>query len=250
MGLNTLEKATVKLRWLQLRRHVLGHLPRWHAILDPTELSRADRFVFAADRESFVAAHALARSMLSEVTGRPPASWRFATGAFGKPAVLSDGFPIGLGFNISHTQGFVACALAHEDVGVDVEASDRPIELDIAERFFAREEVEVLNALPAAQRRRAFFRFWTLKEAFIKATGEGLHRPLDSFSFTLDPVRIAFHPERRSLPHREDPAEWHFAEYCPIPDRPVALAVRHTSARPLHLDACPATAEEIAPHGK
>jgi len=242
-----LEKATVQLRWLQVRQDDLGHVPRWRAVLDATELARADRFVFAADRESFIAAHALVRSMLSEATGRPPASWRFAAGPFGKPAVHADGFPITLGFNISHTRGFVACALAHEDVGVDVEAADRPIELEIADRFFAPEEVGVLNALPAAQRQSAFFRFWTLKEAFIKATGEGLHRPLDSFSFTLNPVRIAFHPERRSLPHREDPAEWNFAEYCPIPDRPVALAVRRTSAGSPHLDAGSAMAEEIAP---
>lgn len=249
MQLNPLEKATVRLRWLQLQPGDLSHLPRWQAILDPTELARANRFVFVADRESFVAAHALARSMLGEATGRSPVSWRFTTGAFGKPAVPADDFPSPPRFNISHTRGFVACALAHHDVGVDVEASDRPIELDIAERFFAPEEVAILNALPTAQKRSTFFRFWTLKEAFIKATGEGLDRPLDSFSFSLDPIRIAFHPERQRRPHREDPVEWHFAEYCPIPDRPVALAVRHTSARPLHLDACSAKAQEIAPRG-
>jgi 4'-phosphopantetheinyl transferase len=92
-----------------------------------------------------------------------------------------------------------------------------------------------------------FFRFWTLKEAFIKATGEGLTRPLDSFSFILDPVQIVFHPEREGAPRHDDPAAWQFAECRPAPDRPLTLATQRTRLRPLRLDARAARPEEVAP---
>jgi 4'-phosphopantetheinyl transferase len=141
----------------------------------------------------------------------------------------------------------VACAVARHEVGVDVEASNRRVDFSIADRFFAPEEARVVKSMAPDERSRIFFRFWTLKEAFIKATGEGLSRPLDSFSFTLEPVRITFHPEREQTPHRDDPSEWHFAECSPASDRMLALAVRLTGRRRLRLDVCEARPDEIAP---
>ena len=94
-----------------------------------------------------------------------------------------------------------------------------------------------------------FFRFWPLKEAFIKATGEGLSRPLDSFSFSFEPVRIAFHPERNNRPGRDDPAEWRFWEWYLANDCVAALAVRSrsTDMSAIRLDAGPARATDIGP---
>jgi 4'-phosphopantetheinyl transferase len=165
-------------------------------MLDDNERRRADGFHFAVDREAFTAAHALTRAMLSEVTGKPTAAWRFAEGEYGRPELASCCAIDGLRFNISHTRGLVTCAVAYRDVGVDVESADRAVDLDLADTVFAPEEALVLKSAPPALQRDLFFRLWTLKEAFIKATGEGLNRPLGSFSFTLGPVRIRLHPER------------------------------------------------------
>jgi 4'-phosphopantetheinyl transferase len=148
---------------------------------------------------------------------------------------------------MSHTWGFVACAMARDEVGVDVEASDRMTDFDIADRLFAPEDAQLVKSAPPEERACTFFRFWTLKEAFIKATGEGLRRPLDSFSFMFDPVRIVFHPEREGAPRQDDPAAWQFAECRPARSRPLALAVRRTRLRPLRLDARAARPEEVAP---
>jgi 4'-phosphopantetheinyl transferase len=78
--------------------------------------------------------------------------------------------------------------------------------------------------------RTTFFRLWTLKEAFIKATGEGLSRPLDSFSFALDPVSITFDPA-----DADDPTRWQFVEQRPTPRHLLALAVRDATGRPVKL---------------
>lgn len=241
-----LDADTIRVRWLPVPADA-SHLARWRAMLDDEELGRADRFLFDEDRHTFTAAHALARAVLSEATGHPTDHWRYEKAPFGKPALHPGCAVGGLRFNISHTRGMVACALGWRDeLGVDVEAADRRTDFRIADRFFAPEEARVVTVAAPEERARLFFRFWTLKEAFIKATGEGLRRPLDSFSFRLDPVRIAFHPEREDTPRRDDPAAWQFAEMLAAPERPVALAVRRPAARPIRLDAGPVRAEDVA----
>ena len=240
-----LDPTTVRVRWLVVEVAETPYLTRWRSMLDREELNRADRYRFAADRATYVAAHVLARFMLSEVTGISTRAWRFVTGEFGKPALAADFREWNLHFNISHTRGLVACAIARHEVGVDVERSDRTIDLDIARRYFAPEEVRILHSLPKPQQIDTFFRFWSLKEAFIKATGEGLSRPLDSFSFAFEPARVAFHAERNNRPGCDDPAEWRFWEWHPANDCVAALAIRSTHASSIWVDAGPARAADI-----
>jgi 4'-phosphopantetheinyl transferase len=237
----------MRVRWLRVGDGDTVHLSRWRAMLDDDERAQADRYRFASDRNVHIAAHALTRAMLSEATGLPTLTWLYAKAAFGKPRLASDFGDGGLRFNLSHTHGLVACAIARDEVGVDVEMADRRADYNIADRFFAPEEAQVVKSASPRDRADVFFRFWTLKEAFIKATGEGLRRPLDSFSFRLDPVRIAFHPEREETPSRDDPDAWQFAEYGPAPDRLLALAVRPAGGSPLQLDARAALPAEVAP---
>jgi 4'-phosphopantetheinyl transferase len=242
-----LDLDTVRVRWLAVGASDAVHLSRWRGMLDAGELARADRYHFSSDRNTFTGAHALARTMLSNATGLPTATWRYVTGEFGKPALAVHCARAGLRFSISHTRGLVACAIARVEVGVDVEASDRQTDLDIADSVLAPEEAQVVKSALPEERACMFFRFWTLKEAFIKATGEGLRRPLDSFSFKFDPVRIMFHPEREDTPRRDNPATWQFAESNPAPDRPLALAICQTTPRPLRVDAREARPEDVVP---
>ncbi len=216
-------------------------------MLDDEEIARADRFRFAADRASFTAAHALLRVMLSEATGLPIGVWRYTAGRFGKPALAPGCGDVRLRFNISHTPGFVACAVAEEEVGIDVEAADRRVDLALADTAFAPEEAALLRSAPAAEQPGLFLRFWTLKEAFIKATGEGLARPLASFSFQLDPVRIRFHHDRHDATRRDHPDRWQFTEMQPE-GALVALAVERPVDEPVRFDARAARSDEIG-HG-
>ena len=218
---------------------------QWRACLSEAELATADRFHFEVDRSTYLAAHWLLRNALTAVAGLPPQDWCFTVRAHGKPGVDARlGLP-DLQFNLSHTRGFVACAVstAHE-VGIDVEAASRNPDLEVADRFFSPNEVAILRAMPPARQPETFLRFWTLKEALIKATGEGLHRGLDSFSFALDPVSIRFHPD-----DSDAPALWSFIEHRPTPGHLLALAVRHTRLRPARIAMAQVEAEHALTRG-
>jgi 4'-phosphopantetheinyl transferase len=172
-------------------RDVVPLLP----LLDGDEKARMARFVHARNRIEFAAAHGLTRLALGRALSVPPASLAFAEGPNSKPSALHGGRPAPVSFNLSHANGMVGVAvLARPDVpvGFDLERFDRRIELDIADRYFRPEEVGWLSTLALDERPRGFLRLWTLREALIKATGEGLSRELDSFWFDVFPPRLHF----------------------------------------------------------
>jgi 4'-phosphopantetheinyl transferase len=203
--------------WLDTEAAQPSDVQRWLRTLDREERERAARFLIEADRREFIAAHALLRAMLTYYLDLPPLAWRFLVDANGKPSIDPNIGAPEIEFNISHTRGLVAVALAsHGAIGVDVEEINHSrADLAIAEAYFAGSEVEILRRAPPSERAHCFFRLWTLKEAYIKAIGKGLSAPLDSFAFTFQPIRIAFLPgsENRA-------ANWHFA-ILPASDRHV-----------------------------
>jgi 4'-phosphopantetheinyl transferase len=193
--------------------------------LSPTEVARADRFVHQSDRHTFTLAHALVRATLSEHAATPPGDWQFDANAHGCPSVVAEqaGAPI-LQFNLSHTDGLVVVAVTRgHRLGVDVERVDRVVHAGVAERHFAPAEVRALRALPEVEQPRAFFDYWTLKEAYIKARGLGLALPLDAFAFTLAPPSP---PSIRFVDGFDDtPARWQFWQAWPTSSHRLSLAV-------------------------
>lgn len=170
----------------------------WAGLLDAPERARAARFAFPHSRIAFIAAHALARAALAGATGAPPAAFTFAAGAHGKPAALLHGSPAGPAFNLSHTHGLVGVALAAipgVQLGFDLEPIDRRAPIEVARRYFTATEIAWLEGLAPSARAEGFFRLWTLKEAFLKATGKGLTQDLASFWFAVEPPVIGFAPE-------------------------------------------------------
>lgn len=94
----------------------------------------------------------------------------------------------GLYFNLSHSRLKVMCVLGSIPVGCDIEYIKKANE-GIAKRFFSAKDNEMLDAakeLGEKEYRESFFRLWTLKESYIKCTGQGLKCPMDSFSFIYD----------------------------------------------------------------
>lgn len=202
----------------------------WHnlaTMLGDEERGRMDKFRFAKDRQAYLTAHVLVRTVLSKYEDRTPGEWKFTTNAYGRPDVDPD-LDSRLNFNLSHTDGLVACAVTTDhQVGVDVEASDRALEVeDVVDRYLSPEEMSVLRSLPQDQRRLRFFTYWTLKEAYIKARGLGLSIPLDQFTVkvTADtPITIAFGREMV-----DDAALWRFHSSWPTDRHSLGVAVKTT----------------------
>jgi 4'-phosphopantetheinyl transferase len=179
----------------------------WAVVLDETERDKASRFVFPRNRVEYAAAHVLVRRALAVATGHPPAAFRFEAGAHGKPTAYVGGASAGVHFNLSHTKGLVAVAAAPFEHGLDVEPISRVVRSDIAEHYFCPREIAWLNSLPYPRQGEGFLRLWTLKEAFIKATGLGLSQGLDTFSFDVFPPAIRFEADIA-----DDPAYWTFEQ--------------------------------------
>lgn len=193
----------------------------WADRLDAAEQARAARFRQAADRDAYIAAHALLRALVATVPGAPPpGEWRMAAEPGGRPVVPG----LGLGVSLSHTGGMVACAVGPAETGVDVEALDRAVAPEaLAPACLTPTETAALLGLPPAARPERFLRLWTLKEAVAKAMGEGLSRDLTRLGFRLDPPRVA---------EGAVAEEWMLAQLWPDARHVVALAVRHDAGRP------------------
>jgi 4'-phosphopantetheinyl transferase len=177
-----------------------GEVHIWYVNLDPPaervealgrslsqdEHDRANRFRFDRHRRQYVVGRGALRSLLAGYTGTRPELVRFTYGPRGKPFLEGSG---DLYFNLSNSDeralvGFVR----GREIGVDIEyLKPMPDCEQIAERFFSESERVVLRGIPKESKEEAFFNCWTRKEAYLKAVGEGLAAPLDSFDVTLAP---------------------------------------------------------------
>jgi 4'-phosphopantetheinyl transferase len=235
-------------------------LERLAQMLSADERAKAERFYFERDRKRFIVSQGLLRTILSRYLTIEPNQLQFCYGRRGKPA-LAQMFGGGtLRFNMSHSHGLALYAIARDrKIGVDLERI-RPI-LDaeqIAERFFSAQENAIFCVLPPSQKLKAFFNCWTRKEAYLKATGDGLARPLDQFNVSLAPGESA-----RLLHVEGDPQEaarWSLQALTPAPGYVAALAVEGHGWRlacwqwPEYMDAvadalgCPPQAGESPAH--
>lgn len=195
------------------------------ASLSNEERDRAARFGSEMLRDRYVAGRGLLRQWLSRHVGRAAGSITIDYGVAGKPIVREDP---PLYFNVSHSGDLFACAITRAgEVGIDVE-QHRPIDdfEDIARRFFSAPEVEALTQVQRSDRLAAFYQCWTRKEAFLKATGEGFSRPLDTFAVSLGPSV----PARLVWLSGGDPAEWTLHSFQPTPAASGAVAIFGSAA--------------------
>jgi 4'-phosphopantetheinyl transferase len=206
-------------------REDVGHL---RGLLGAGERARADRFRFEIHRSRYIVGRGVLRVLLGRYLGVAPADVRFAYGAYDKPYLTSPE----PWFNVSHSDATALYAFTNAaEVGIDVELDDADFARErIAERFFSPAEVAVLRSLPESEQARAFLTCWTRKEAFIKARGDGLSLPLDSFDVTLGPAAPA--ALLRAAWSSEEPGRWCLQD---LSDRSAgyiaALAIRSKGVR-------------------
>ncbi len=214
--------------WAAIPTHVRQpeHVRRCWELLDEEERARHERFVYTEHRHQFLVSHALVRTVLSRYAEVHPGDWTFTRNEFGRPDVeVPPGQPP-LRINLSHTRGWLACAVTLDrEVGVDVEEIRHELDVhQLAHRYFSASEAEELLTLPPSQQRQRFFDLWTLKEAYLKARGIGLALGLGDFSFHREEprqIRVAF-----GAAIGDDPRTWQFALFEPSRNHRLAVAVR------------------------
>ena len=155
------------------------------ALLSKDELERARRFHFAHHANDFVANRARLRILLGSYLQRHPEELVFTYTEQGKPELSSESGQ--LSFNLSHTDGMALLAVSkHGRIGVDIEKMSSQSDcLELARSYFSKAELDALSALDSREQQAAFYRCWTRKEAFLKALGEGLSRPLSEFTVSI-----------------------------------------------------------------
>lgn len=163
------------------------------ATLSQDERIRASGFAFERDRNRFIAARSALRSILAAWVGIPAEELEFEYGTRLKPALAPWCRVADLRFNLSHSKGCALVALTHgHEIGVDVEQARHIDDAHaIVTREFSDGDRAAFEALPLEERSEAFIHAWVRKEAFLKATGEGLHRSLADIEVTFAPHEAA-----------------------------------------------------------
>jgi 4'-phosphopantetheinyl transferase len=194
--------------------------------LSPEERQRAARFRFDRHRNRFIAGRGLLREILSGYLNARPSELEFCYGLNGKPHLGGHWCDHSLQFNLAHSEDLALFAVTSQGaVGIDVEhirvLKDAE---ELVERFFSVAEASALKMLPDSVRPAAFFNLWTRKEAWLKATGEGignlLHRVEVSF-LPNTPARLEQLPADLG-----DSTVWSLHDLTPAVGFAAALAVR------------------------
>ncbi|MDQ8728106.1 4'-phosphopantetheinyl transferase superfamily protein [Bradyrhizobium sp. LHD-71] len=179
------------------------NLERSATILDAQERERLARFRHIDDRCSYLAAHAGTRFILASIVDRSPDALQFRPSQHGKPMLLDS--PMEIDFSLSHARGVVAVTASRMAVGVDVEPLRDITHLkSMSELVLSEDEQSVVRQVPKATRSQLFLRYWTLKEALLKAAALGFSIAPNALTVDAGPA-----PTVLSVPSELGPAaQW------------------------------------------
>ena len=152
---------------------------RYLNVLDKLEYVQALRIKQPLLQHRYIEIHGRLRILLGQWLNESPDQLQISRTEYGKPYIKH--YPE-LSFNLSHTGEHVLFALASKvQLGVDIEECKRRANfVGLVDKCFAIEERAYWNQLPKSDQSSAFYRFWTQKEAFVKATGRGISLGLKS----------------------------------------------------------------------
>ncbi|MDD5579777.1 MAG: 4'-phosphopantetheinyl transferase superfamily protein [Methylobacter sp.] len=142
-------------------------------VLDEAEQARAGRLKNELRQKRYVNAHGRLRTILAGILNEPPEKIRIKKGEHGKPYLADNPELV---FNLSHSVNTMVLAVAWNcQLGIDIEVGKQRANFSaLVNKCFAEEEAAYWNKLPEDQKSREFYRFWTRKEALVKAAGQGL----------------------------------------------------------------------------
>ena len=164
---------------------VLASFASW---LSPAERLTHKGFRSALHQHTYLVAHALMRGSLCHASGIAPENWQFRTNEFGKLFVQSPVTHRELQFNLTHTTGLVAVSVcAGNAIGIDTEPCvQRHLGTEIISDILTEQEYLDYLEHPDEKKQHRLLSYWTLKEAFVKATGFGLSAGIKTFCFDFN----------------------------------------------------------------
>ena len=224
------DDGEIHLWWIDLKPSA-REVASAHRLLDAEEVDRASRFKFDRHRRRFTMRRAQLKRLCAAYLGITPRQVEFALGPKGKPSLaphLTRSLPQPLELNLSDSEDVAVVGFkVGRELGVDVECvREMRDAVPISKSFFAKAEQEIMASAPDTLRDDTFFRCWTRKEAYIKAVGEGLSLPLDSFTVTMtarEPVKFL-----QFVGHPGEEKHWSLSHFEPVPKVFVAVAVRQS----------------------
>jgi 4'-phosphopantetheinyl transferase len=205
--------------------------------LSADEQTRAERFHFTRDRQRFIISRGLLRNILGRYMGIKPELVQFRSGPYGKlalaetrpsieanPAVAAEWGNNTLQFNVSHSETLALYAFTRgREIGIDVEYVRPVAEAEqIAQHYFSTQESNILRNLPPDTQDEQFLIYWTRKEAYLKARGEGL-TGLETMQSELYSSSV--------------PTGWFIQQLRPAPGYVAALAIQErTGDTPIRIE--------------
>ena len=196
-------------------------------LLSQDELLRSGRFHFEKDRNAFIVRRGILRTILGRYLTVEPGRLTFSYEKKGKPRVADTFGKSAINFNLSLSSDIALYAFTRNyEIGIDVEhIRDIADAHQIVNHNFSLREQTDYHSVPRNKKKEAFFNCWTRKEAFIKAIGEGLSHPLESFDVSLTPGKPA---QILSIAgDSEKASQWFIQSLTPAPEYVAAFAVKH-----------------------
>jgi 4'-phosphopantetheinyl transferase len=192
-------------------------------VLSPDEQLRAAKFKLEIHRHRFIIARALLRQILARYLPLTPERIAFIYSDRGKPSLVEN--YAYLQFNLSHSENLVLYAFTYQKrVGIDLEYLVKHNDLDkIAKRFFAEREVELILRVEERERTKLFLQLWTAKEAYLKATGEGIAGSLAGVEIGIDRNNYPYFLDRKKS------SAWQLQQFCPSENYLATVAVEATN---------------------
>ncbi|BBA79124.1 4'-phosphopantetheinyl transferase [cyanobacterium endosymbiont of Rhopalodia gibberula] len=178
---------------------------RCFAILDQEEKIKAEKFSFKEHQRRFIVARGTLKIILGRYLNIPASTVEFTYSSRGKPRLTNKLVGNGLQFNLSHSHELAIYGVTcNHIIGVDLEYI-RPMSeaKKLAKRFFCSQEYHHISLLTSPDLEKTFFKLWTAKEAYLKATGEGIGGGLNQVEFSLGSF-----PQLLKLPNNQSLLNW------------------------------------------
>ena len=149
------------------------HYQNYWRVLDAAEQAHAQNMKNDLLRNRYIEVHGRLRNVLAQTLNEPPEKIRIKKAEHGKPYLADNPELV---FNLSHSAGAMVIAVGWNcQLGVDIEnCKPRTSLAALVDKCFAEEEIVYWSKLPDARKIPEFYRYWTRKEAFVKATGHGI----------------------------------------------------------------------------